>query len=351
MKNLDIQYVLDVIKTCVKNNMNDEIKQNKEINIAVQCGSLGDRCGINTYANRVVNYLNKIDGVNAFTFKNKLRKSQKVDLINVQYEPGVCPPQMLNYLIHTYTQPIVVTCHFTGPNQLPSFYAILDGIIFHSENQIVGEPWGHTVIKHPAMVFPEKGKEKMRKKYGLPLDKKIIGTMGFIAGTGKVLPSMIEYILRDIKDDEFLYCMTSFWKGGDFSATSEINKIVKRLGKESQFRIDTDFVPIEELNEKMQTCDLLFSWNNSTMPGGNSGAAMDMIGARRKVIVKDAPHYYEALNIEGVLKGRQKQEDFAKDVLNALRNEDLDNVPDPEPYSWEVLIKKQLDYFYEILGE
>ena len=49
--------------------------------------------------------------------------------------------------------------------------------------------------------------------------------------------------------------------------------------------------------------------------------------------------------------GRKDQKEFAEDVLNALRNEDLNDVPDPEPYSWENLIKEQVEYFKEVLGD
>ena len=192
----------------------------------------------------------------------------------------------------------------------------------------------------------------MRKKYGLPLDKKSVGTAGFIAGTAKNLPDMIKNILQDLKSDEFLYSITSYWKGGDFGFEEQIHKIVKDLGKEDQFRIDTDFVPEEVLNEKMQACDLLFAWNAMDIPGSNSGIGMDMVGARRKVIVKDSSHYSFVSSINGVEKGRQDQKDFAKDVLKLLRSNKLDkNIPDPTEYSWESMTQSYVDYFKEILGE
>ena len=153
----------------------------EDINIGIQCGSLGDRCGIYTYTQRVLKYLNDIKGVRAFAFKDRFRKSENVDLINIQYEPGMCRPKDLQKFLNKLTEPIVVTVHHTG--MIPQFYPMLDGLIFHSQNQIAGEPWEYTIIPHPALVFPEKGKEKMREKYNLPKDKKIIGTMGFIAGT------------------------------------------------------------------------------------------------------------------------------------------------------------------------
>jgi len=319
------------------------------IKVAIQCTSLGQRCGIYTYSKRLEKYLNNVKDVDAYLFAEVARGNP--DIISLQYESGLVPPQLLDKLLRKYTQPIVVTAHHIG--LLPRYYSILDGIVFHCPSQIVGpEPWNnYTIIKHPAIVYPEKGKENMRKKYKLPLDKKIVGTAGFIAGTGKNLPKMVDYLLKNLQDDEFLYCITSFWKGGDFGFERDIREIVKKYGKENQFRIDTDFVSEEVLNEKMQTCDLLFSWNSSNQPGSSSGMAMDMIGSRRKVIVKDSPHYQAAASIDYVEKGRKNQEDFAEDVLNLLRTGDLDKVPDPTPYSWESLIGKYVDYFKEMLGE
>ena len=311
--------------------------------IAVQCSSLGERCGIYTYTKRFVNHLNKLNNVEAITFVNKF-KDKDVDIISVQYEPGILSLYDLQKILNKYASiPVIITAHFSGG--LEQVYSIVDGVIFHSKSQIIGEPWDYTIIPHPALVYPEKGKEKMRKKYGLPIDKKIVGTAGFIAGTGKNLPGLVKYILKDLKDDEFLYLITSYWKGGDFSNERKIRDLVKKYGKENQFRIDTDFVSDEVLNEKMQACDLLFSWNVSETPGSNSGIAMDMLGARRKLIVKDSPHYSIAASIDGVEVGRRPQDEFAQDVLNLFRKGDLNNVPDPTPYSWESLTPKFVEYF------
>ena len=245
------------------------------------------------------------------------------------------------------TIPVVITVHFSGAIQ--NYYPLVDGLIFHSDTQIIGDPWDYTVIPHPALVYPEKGKENMKKKYGLPLDKKIMGTAGFIAGTGKELPTIVRNLLKLMKEDEFLYLITSYWKGGDFSHEKRIKNIVRDLGKENNFRIDTEFVDDEILNEKLQACDLLFSWNNSIKPGSTSGIAMDMLGARRKLIVKDVPHYSTAASIEGVEKGRIQPDEFVEDVISLLSQGDLETVPDPIPYSWETLTPKFVEYFEQFL--
>jgi len=311
--------------------------------IGIQCSSLGERCGIYTYSMRLQKYLEK-HGVETVMFAGRCR--DKVDMISIQYEPGLMPPQALKKFIDDYKQPLILTVHHTG--YLPQMYDQVDGMIFHNQNQIPpgdNQPWSHVVIPHPALVFDKKKKEDMRKKYGIPLDKKVIGTAGFIAGTGKHIPEVTSNILEKLKKDEFLYNITSFWKGGDFGYSDMVNTSVRKLGKEKNFKMDTEFIPAEILNEKMQCCDLLFTWNESLAPGGTSGIAMDMLGAWRKVIVKDAPHYKTAADVPEVLVGRQNHPDFVDDLLKALRTEDLTKIADPKPYDWDVLIDDMIEYY------
>jgi len=321
--------------------------------IGIQNSELGQRGGINTYSSRLNRYLNQIPNVKSKMFIENY-KNGKPDIISIQYEPGLFPPQKLQQFIQRYSEPIVVTAHHTiGLNNL---YPLIDGVVIHDESQIssVGKPWNYTVIPHPALVYPEKDKMELRKKFGLPLDKKIVGTMGFICGTGKVLPLTVYNILSKLNSDEFLYLITPFWKGGDMGRFTEITDIVNnKLGKSKNFRMDTDFISDEELlNEKMQCCDLMYCWNNVpkniNSGGGQSGSAADIYGARVKMIVKDNQHFSHIAKQDKVLKGREKPEEFAIDVINALRNENLEDVQNPEWLSWQEQVKSYLKYFEEL---
>ena len=133
----------------------------------------------------------------------------------------------------------------------------------------------------------------------------------------------------------------------------DILKEVEISGKGDQFRLDTEFVSPEKLNEKLQACDLLWTWcgvgPNDT--GSQSGIAADMYGSRRKLIVKDSAHYSFIGKQDKVEIGRPDPSDFAKDVLNLLRNGDLDDVQNPEWLSWEEKSKDYLEYFQQVLGE
>ena len=325
-----------------------------ELNIAIQNFEYGSRGGCSTYGNRLETYLNGCKDVKAKQFVDRVRNHP--DIISIQYEPGLFGnqgPQLLNQFIQRYTQPIIPTVHHIG--FLPQFYPMLDGMVLHSKDQIpdgIEEPWNYTVIPHPALVFPKKDKNKLRKKYGLPQDKLIVGTAGFIVGTGKEIPNMTNLIMEKLKDDEFFYCITSMWKGGDWGKIDKTTGKVKRLGKENQFRMDTDFVSEEVLNEKMQCCDLLFAWNNmyhGTHKGSQSGIAADMYGSYTKLIVKDGPHYSFISKRDKVLVGRPQPPDFVDDVLLALRGNELKDIQDPKDLSWQVLIKSYVDYYRQFI--
>jgi len=332
----------------------------KKYKIGIQVSSYGDRCGIATYSERLCNALNNLkkdkDGneveVEAYQFINKPKKN--TDIISLQFEPGLMPPPTMQHMTNTYSQPIVVTVHHIG--YLPQMWGLVEGFHFHNVEQFEDyeeQPWNKRVIPHPALVYPNKDKMEIRKKLGLPLDKKIIGTFGFITGTGKNLPETVRHLLNNLSSDEFLYLGTAFWKGGDLGRKEAIEYVVSELGKENQFRLDSEFVSEEELNEKMQACDLLWAWCNVPKhgKGSQSGAVADMYGARRKLIVKDSAHYSFIGQQDKVLVGREDPKDFAIDVLNALRSEDLDDIQDPEWLSWENQAVEYLDFFQEVLGE
>lgn len=325
-----------------------------KLTVGIQVSSLGQRCGIYTYASRLNRYLNKTkidkhgDEINITSFLFATRPRMKCDVISMQYEPGLIQPNQFQNFLNKYVDPMVVTAHHIG--YLQQFYPVLDGVILHSEDQVEEKPWMYKVIPHPALVYPEKDKIKLRKKFGLPEDKKIIGTAGFITGTGKNLPLTVKHILKRLNEDEFLYLTTSFWKGGDFGRKHDILYEVKKIGKENQFRLDTDFVSDEILNEKLQACDLLYSWCSvgPNEKGSQSGIAADMYGSRTKLIVKNSAHYSFIGQQEKVIVGREDPEEFAEDVVNTLRTEDLDDVQDPTWLSWEEQVKEYIDFFQEV---
>lgn len=317
--------------------------------VGIQCSSYGQRCGISTYAERLEKAL-KNAGVEAHIFINA--PHEQVDVISYQYEPGILHPNKLYDFARKYIDELaVVTAHHS--RGLDSVYAILDGVVFHDKSQITEDVWqgSYRIIPHPALVFPRKDKYKLRKKYGLPEDKTIIGTAGFITGTGKMLPLVFDNILKYLEDDMFLYSITSMWKGGDLGRYAQIMNTVKKHGKLHQFRIDTEFVDEETLNEKMQACDLLFAWN-ITGPndiGSQSGIAADMYGSYTRLIVKDSPHYSFIGKQDKVLVGPQDPNEFAKYVIYVAKNEDLDDVQDPTWLSWDNQVKNYIDFFEELL--
>lgn len=329
----------------------------KKIKVGIQNGEMGDRGGINTYSSRLTKYLNKLPNVEAYMFIEVPKKG--TDIINIQYEPGCTPP--INFgdnrvsvpdILNKVKCPVVATIHHTnGFNHLAEN---IDGFIFHSPEQlgITGEPLSYTVIPHPSLVFPKKDKMELRKKYYLPEDKKIIGTAGFIAGAVKNIPFIVDRFLDKLNDDEMLYLMTSYWKGGDLGREKQIRDIVEQKGKEDQFRMDTDFVMDEKFNEKMQCCDILFGWTTGGQNdvGLQSGSGADMYGSGVKFICKDVQRYSYLHQQPGVVKGSSVPDEFVQQTLDTLRSEEVNNIQDPTKNSWEVLVKNYANYYADVLG-
>jgi len=306
--------------------------------------------GIATFTDRMVNAIND-------TKKMKARGriwdiSDEADMAVIQYEPGMISPETIISFAKIYTKnPIILMVHHSGG--IEKLFDSVDGAIFFSELQIP-EEWKDisTVIEHPALVFKNKSKKSMRKKFKLPKDKTIIGTAGFIYGTNKRLELIAEPLLKNLADNEFLYFITSFWKGGDGGKEQMLYNLAKKYGKEEQIRIDSDFIDDKTLNEKMQACDLLWAWNiypeNYTFC--TSGIAADMYGARRPLIVKNSGHYYNIAKKENVYRGSSNPEEFADQVLILARKKDELRVPENvEEISWKNMSEKYIDFFNKFL--
>jgi len=339
----------------------------KEIRVVIQNGELGQRGGINTYSMRLCKYLNEMKkdlnnkpvDVKASMFISKPvdEDGEEIDydIMSLQYEPAICTPDLIRKLMNKEDfKPMAITVHHT--RQLESLYNVIEGFIFHSKDQSEKMPYDYKVIPHPALVYPELSKDeiiKRKKKIGLPLDKKILGTAGFIWGSGKMLPITAKEILKNLNDDEFLFLCTSMWKGGDNGHKKEIYNIAKKLGKEKQILIYTKFLDDKSLNANLQLCDMLYAWCGvgPNEKGSQSGIAADMYGSRRKLIVKECGHYSFIGGQDKVLVGRPDPKEFAEDVLKAFRNEDLKDVQKPEWLSWQEQIKHYFDYFKEIIEE
>lgn len=329
------------------------------LKIAQQVESMGERCGCNEYASRLNDALNSKSNVESHIFLNKPRKDY--DVMAIHYEPGLFGdnPQKLPQLLQT--SPLkgksMIVHH---SRQLQDFYSALDGCVLHHVNQLelltqqgFETPWMYDLIPHPALYFERQDKADLRNKYNLPNDKKILGTAGFISGTGKRLPLLVKILLSNLGDDEFLYLTTAFWKSSRLSSDKEstIKQTVEEMGMEDNFRIDTEFVDPKTLNEKMQCCDLLFSWNTSTPEtyGSQSGIAMDMMAAS-KTIVKNVPHYAAAKETENVEIGRSHPKKFAEDVLQLLRNDTKlnDLTPREEIVTWDDAADMYIEHFRNI---
>ena len=317
--------------------------------VAIQCSSYGERCGINSYTNRLANALSK-KGVEVDVFIN--RPLIEPDIISIQYEPGIMPPPRLKALLDRFVEPVVLTAHHT--NGLDDFYPMLDGVVLHDETQILNrkKPWDYVIIPHPGIMYPKKDKDKLRIRLKLPRDKTIIGTAGFITGTGKRLPSLLEELLIRLEDDQFLYFITSMWKAGDMGREREMRRIIKKYDKEDQVRIDTEFVTEKMLNNKMQACDLLFAWNAMppNMCGGQSGIASDMYCSYTKLIARQACHFNFILSCDKVIAGRPNPNEFAEDVISLAKDKkELNNIQDPSFLSWDKQVEKYIEYFEQFL--
>lgn len=319
--------------------------------IGIICPELGLRGGISTFSYRLGRYL-KQAGCEVVYGINDIREA--VDVKIIEYEPGIYPTVNLKkYLEEHKDEPIILEFHNTVQAKMLAKLAHFS--IFHAEHSIPEDWPGHyKLIPHPALVYPEKDKDILRRKFNLPREKRILGTGGFLHGIWKGWHTVLEPLLRNLDSDEFVYFATSAWIEGDGGVIGMFRHIARKLGKTAQFRVESDFMPDEIVNERYQACDMLFAWN-STPPNyiySSSGLICDLYGARRHVVVRDIPHHWHLRGLKGVTMAPTEVDDFVDVVLKCFRDEKkLNERPEPEHLSWEVLIKEWIDYAEFVMSQ
>ena len=263
------------------------------------------------------------------------------------------PVQDIKRLLAYLQKPTVIEHHNTMFSKMVDGDA--NGNIFHAPWNIPnGWMSDFKIIPTPCLVFPNKDKYKLREKYGLPVDAKILGTGGFMFGHWKRWLDLTHTILKKLEDNEFLYLATSPWIEGDGGTVKAIRKLARKLGKQDQLKVEEEFVDDVTLNERFQCCDLLFVWNGTIERNwifSTSGIGGDLYGARRRLVIQDVPHYKLIAGKKGVVVAPFELEPFVARLLEELRTGNLDETTEPEWLSWDNIVRNFIDYFKEILEE
>lgn len=179
----------------------------------------------------------------------------------------------------------------------------------------VGDPRMHEVPLGCPVFDPPANKRELREKYGLPLDKKVLTTVGFLAPWKKI-PDLTQALLSKLAPNEHLQLICpAHFSGESHQEWHRLNSVTN--GSE-RVTWTSQFVPQQELLERVAASDLGFVFH-AVNTGSCSAATKPFVSARCPVVITNSNHASDVR--EGAYRAPTMDlHGFADAVIGVARN-------------------------------
>ncbi len=273
------------------------------------CTSFDKKCGIGTYTNHLVNSLRdrKIDVIvyrDFYEDSNKLieiLKEDQIKILNIEYHSMLVPPieKFIDILkkITSLNIKIVVTLHEEN-EYFFRILAIADHIIIHRNLTRINLP--HKKITYIPLGVPvfstQLSKNQLRTQYNFSTDQVIFSTFGFLTKWRNNTAFLIEAIPLLKKNPNWhIQFLCALHPEALLEGMEEYEKIKMYIADHditSQITLITDFLPQNEIDERLYLSDIGFLWGTRDSKE-TSGASKEFIAARLPLVLIDWDHYHD----------------------------------------------------------
>lgn len=314
--------------------------------VSIFCPEYGLRGGISSFTERL-RLAMKNKGVE--TKINISKFPNEGDIILVQYHPAIIDHKELYLKIRESNIPVII--HFHDTTFAEEFEYEANGYIFMAKH-VIPENWSdreYIIFRPPGISGKQVNKKEMRKKYGIPEEKFVIGTAGFLTRGWKAWSDILDYLIKNLDvNREFLYFVTSPYSTGDGGMSKIIKNIAKHYKKDESVKINEDFSEDEIFWEKLNTVDAFFLWNNTNVDYNRqiSAIASDLYNVGRHLIIQDIPHYSFLKNDSGISWIKTTDgKIFIDNLYKIIRSEKVRQTPKIKPeYTWNGSIDSYIKF-------
>lgn len=300
VKNLALKLVVAV---CLSNSL--EFAMMREMRIGFLT-SWHKKWGISTYVEHLKNALEE-KGLTVFAYEYDTPTSLLIDqlkedhitVLNIQYDSIIFPDgDKFNRSVEEIKRQtgikIFVTIHFET-RSLNALSEVVDGFLCFKQPALLRDMRKARIITMGIPLFETPTDRGMvRDKYHFSKDDLIISTFGFMLpwkNQADVLASLIPILKRDSRVKIQLLtsfsdvyrdaCMVEFQKIKDIIALNHVEGRVIHI---------IDFLPQQELSERLWMSDVGYLWGGPNLPA-SSGAIRDFMAARLPFVITTCKHY------------------------------------------------------------
>lgn len=262
-----------------------------------------------------------------------------------------------------YNIPLVITAHgfdvYNYPFKDDGWRTRIENILNNTDHIITVSNKNLELLKRlnirtPIKVIPNGFKDNLfypqdliqcRKILGLPLDKKIILTIGHLIKikNHKLLVESINMIIKNRKD---ILCIII----GNGNLKTDIERQIKKLDLASYIKL-VGWKPHNEIPIWINACDMFvlpsLNEGNPTVMFESLGCGKPFIGTK----VGGIPEIIISDDYGLLAEGKDDSEDFAKNILIALNKDwNYEKISKySKQFSWNILSKEILDVYFKLL--
>ena len=306
------------------------------------------KCGIAQYCKNLYNSLiarksevkvfphtEEYDNITNFIIENNY------NVFVVQYEPAIIKDfaKLSEHISFLRTQNKKIKVFFIIHSENPDLLLLdgkIDGLIYHKKNTLLFRQTRIHILPMGVPTFePVNDVITYRKKYDISDKSFVISTVGFMFGW-KQHANVLSALVPLLKRNKFIVIqlLTSFHSINNGECIEEYNKIrdvITTNDIESQVIHVTDYIPQDELSERLYLSNIGFLWAGIETTS-SSASLKEFVAARLPVVRTNSTHYHDIKS--GCEITQQSIELFVKTIetlmssklrLKALKSEMTDN--------------------------
>jgi hypothetical protein len=265
--------------------------------------SYRETCGIGHFSRNLETALR--DSYVDVSTTTSLTPANGFDVAVIQHEWGLFP-RMED--LHTFCAqspvPVVLFAHSGG---VESFAESVDGFIAMHEGIVRSVERPSLVIPHPAWTPPIlEDRQQLRNRFGLGDKSLVVGSSGFITGF-RQFPEILARLLPVLRDEDgFVELVIAKCGSHWYSEVERVERELDRLRCEypENLRYDGRFLSNEELNLRLQACDVLWCFTNRASSAAASGAAADQYASGTTMVLADIDQHRPVISKFDCLRPR-----------------------------------------------
>jgi len=288
-----------------------------------------ESCGIAVYTENLSNALFN-QGIKNFIYSKNISVSEllscidrdRIHVLNIQYEPSITYSLDSFLMLASELRNRRIKLFFTFHSESPATKKLIDisnGGIFHKPpttqnlnmDKVFIVPMGVPIFE------PQESKESLRNKYGYNLSDKILTTTGFLftwKGHAKILNKLVPFLKKDSNlKVQLLTAFNSINPAECILENKNVKNVINSNGLENQVQHIINFLPQQELNERLYISDLGYLWGALTTTS-SSAASKEFITSRLPLVVTNSNHYHD-IN-EGAIKVSIDENIFVNTIMN-----------------------------------